>query len=157
MVTVIPRIITTPYPRTRLPLYLYTFSIGIACSLLYWNLLYCKNYNCASDKEKELKLGATKHLLQYFPVVAAPIIMFVSFSWLIVAIHYASSSCILNFNFMEMPSAVFCSLLGGISSVIEIHFSIDVAHVQWTDQWLLSAASSILLCLLHASIAFTLQ
>uniref|UniRef100_A0A1I7T3B9 CDT1 domain-containing protein n=1 Tax=Caenorhabditis tropicalis TaxID=1561998 RepID=A0A1I7T3B9_9PELO len=38
-----------------------------------------------------------------------------------------------------MPSAVFCSLLGGISSVIEIHFSIDVVNVQWTDQWLLSA------------------
>lgn len=38
-----------------------------------------------------------------------------------------------------MPSAVLCSLLGGISSVIEIHFSIEVNQVQWTDQWLLSS------------------
>ncbi|KAF1761554.1 hypothetical protein GCK72_009810 [Caenorhabditis remanei] len=155
MVTVIPKIITTPYPRTRLPMYLYTFSIIVSCSLLYWNLLYCENDDCL--EEKQSRWGTTKHLLQYFPVIAAPIIIFISLSWLIIAIHYSSSSCVLTFNFMEMPSAVFCSLLGGISSVIEIHFSIDVANFEWTDQWLLSAASSILLCLLHATIAFTLQ
>ncbi|CAL2037163.1 unnamed protein product [Caenorhabditis brenneri] len=155
MVTVIPKIITTPYPRTRLPMYLYALSIIISCSLLYWNLLYCKNYDCLV--EKEFRWGPTKHLLQYFPVVAAPIIIFISSSWLIIGLHYSNSSCILAFNFMEMPSAVFCSLLGGISSVIEIHFSIDVVNVQWTDQWLLSAGSSIVLCLLHATIAFTLQ
>ncbi|CAS00300.1 Protein CBG25938 [Caenorhabditis briggsae] len=155
MVTVIPKIITTPYPRTRLPMYLYTLSIIVSCSLLYWNLLYCKNYDCSA--EQEIRFGPKKHILQYFPVLAAPIIIFISLSWLIIAVHYSSTACIVTFNFMEMPSAVFCSMLGGVSSVIEIHFSIDVVNVEWTDQWLLSSGSSILLCLLHATIAFTLQ
>uniref|UniRef100_A0A8R1IMZ8 Uncharacterized protein n=1 Tax=Caenorhabditis japonica TaxID=281687 RepID=A0A8R1IMZ8_CAEJA len=155
MVTVIPKIISTPYPRTRLPLYLYACSILIACSLLYVNTFYCKDFQCMTGQN--VNMGTTKHLLQYFPLTAATITVFVSVFWLIIAIHYSSSACVSNFNFMEMPAAVFCSLLGGISSVIEIHFSIDIVYMEWTDPWLLSAGSSILLCLLHATVAFTLQ
>ncbi|KJH52087.1 hypothetical protein DICVIV_01789 [Dictyocaulus viviparus] len=35
----------------------------------------------------------------------------------------------------EMPSAVFCSLLAGISAVIEIHYSIDFNHLDWSEKW----------------------
>uniref|UniRef100_A0A8R1EFL3 Uncharacterized protein n=1 Tax=Caenorhabditis japonica TaxID=281687 RepID=A0A8R1EFL3_CAEJA len=90
-------------------------------------------------------------LFKYFPLTAATITVFVSVFWLIIAIHYPSSACVSNFNFMEMPAAVFCSLLGGISSVIEIHFSIDIVNMEWTDPWLLSAVSMELLKVLIPS------
>ncbi|CAB3411000.1 unnamed protein product [Caenorhabditis bovis] len=120
MVKVIPKVINSPYPRSRLPMFLYSVSI-------------------------------------YFPMVAAPTIMIISLTWLITALYYVHSPCTLAYNFMEMPSAVFCSLLSGISAVIEIHFSIDAMQVQWVDQsfWIFTVSTA--LCLLHAMVAFALQ
>ncbi|KAK6735283.1 hypothetical protein RB195_018460 [Necator americanus] len=57
----------------------------------------------------------------------------------------------------EMPSAVFCSLLAGIAAVIEIHYSIDFNHLEWSEKWSWAAADSIALCTVHAVLAFALQ
>ncbi|KAK6055013.1 hypothetical protein COOONC_07482, partial [Cooperia oncophora] len=58
---------------------------------------------------------------------------------------------------MEMPSAVFCSLLAGISAVIEIHYSIDFNHLEWSEKWSWAAADSVALSAIHAVLAFALQ
>ncbi|KIH56990.1 hypothetical protein ANCDUO_12826 [Ancylostoma duodenale] len=56
-----------------------------------------------------------------------------------------------------MPSAVFCSLLAGIAAVIEIHYSIDFNHLDWSEKWSWAAADSVALCTIHAVLAFALQ
>ncbi|VDO96475.1 unnamed protein product [Heligmosomoides polygyrus] len=78
-----------------------------------------------------------------------------------------------------MPTAVFCSLLAGISAVIEIHYSIDFNHLEWSEKWSWAAvglsdeprwtpsaggdlllhfqADSVALSAIHAILAFALQ
>jgi hypothetical protein len=72
-----------------------------------------------------------------------------------------------------MPSAVLCSLLAGISAVIELHYAIDYSSLAWSQQWCLAAVEPLFLGLtsfnlffqgdstalaaLHAILAFSLQ
>ncbi|VDM53086.1 unnamed protein product, partial [Angiostrongylus costaricensis] len=94
-------------------------------------------------------------LFQYFPILTAPLIALISLAWLVTDIFYTNTPCALAYNCMEMPSAVFCSLLAGISAVIEIHYSIDFNNLEWSQKW--SWADSVALCFIHAVLAFALQ
>uniref|UniRef100_A0A0K0DBU1 MARVEL domain-containing protein n=1 Tax=Angiostrongylus cantonensis TaxID=6313 RepID=A0A0K0DBU1_ANGCA len=92
---------------------------------------------------------------QYFPILTAPLIALISLAWFVTNIFYTNTPCALAYNCMEMPSAVFCSLLAGISAVIEIHYSIDFNNLEWSQKW--SWADSVALCFIHAVLAFALQ
>uniref|UniRef100_A0A183BKT4 Uncharacterized protein n=1 Tax=Globodera pallida TaxID=36090 RepID=A0A183BKT4_GLOPA len=61
-----------------------------------------------------------------------------------------------NYNFLEMPNAVFCSLLAGVACVIEIHYNFDYTEIEWTQKWTMAALVAGILSCLHASLAFAL-
>uniref|UniRef100_A0A1I7W7D3 Protein kinase domain-containing protein n=1 Tax=Heterorhabditis bacteriophora TaxID=37862 RepID=A0A1I7W7D3_HETBA len=65
----------------------------------------------------------------------ALLIALISFAWFVTNIFYANTPCAIAYNCMEMPSAVLCSLLAGISAVIEIHYSIDFNHIERSEKW----------------------
>ncbi|CAD6196619.1 unnamed protein product [Caenorhabditis auriculariae] len=158
MVTMIPKVVSAPYPRARLPLFLYTLSIVLAIFLFYCSGVYCALNPCnGQDAAFSILFSAFLFKLVYFPTVASPIIFFISSSWLITALFYANNPCTTTYNCMEMPSAVFCSLLAGISAVIEIHFSVGFKQLDWTERWCWTAADAVALCGIHAMVAFALQ
>ncbi|GMR37022.1 hypothetical protein PMAYCL1PPCAC_07217 [Pristionchus mayeri] len=128
---------------------LYLLSIIISLLLFYSCTFNC--FHCPPSPSRTL------HIVQYFPVGVSPCIALTSIGWIITKLFYSSDPCILSYNFIEMPSAVFSSLAAGICAVIEILYSTDFSQMQWIDKISSSAAISIALCALHAIAAFSLE
>jgi hypothetical protein len=62
----------------------------------------------------------------------------------------------IEYSCLEMPTAVFCSLMAGITAVIEIHYSFDYSYLYWSEKWTFAAADAVGLVFVHAGIAFSL-
>ncbi|XGW12747.1 hypothetical protein V3C99_013421 [Haemonchus contortus] len=144
----------TQVSRSRLPLILYVTSIVFSIFLFYWSGIYCRYNRCGESLSWPEK---NRQYAQYFPILTAPLIAMISLAWFITNVFYTNTPCAIAYNCMEMPSAVFCSLLAGISAVIEIHYSIDFNHLEWSEKWSWAAADSVALSAIHAVLAFALQ
>ncbi|CAJ0567465.1 unnamed protein product, partial [Mesorhabditis spiculigera] len=141
-------------PRPKLPLVLYVISIVLSCLLFYWSGLYCR-WNSCTDRVSEA--WKSKQYAQYFPACVAPLIGLFSVFWLLTSLVYPNTPCHQTYNCMEMPTSVFCSLLAGVSAVIEIHYSIEYAEPSWSERWSWITADAIALGGVHAVLAFALQ
>ncbi|CAI5441141.1 unnamed protein product [Caenorhabditis angaria] len=153
MVTVIPKVVNSQYHRTKFPPTLYIMSMIMSTCLFLLKPIFCSFQQCKPMP------SILEDPLPYVSVITAPIIFIISLIWLGTACTYPSNNCTQSYNFMEMPSAVFCSLIAGISAVVEVHFSVinRITNDHLTEQWFFSAMISLALCLLHALVAFALQ
>ncbi|GMT16799.1 hypothetical protein PFISCL1PPCAC_8096 [Pristionchus fissidentatus] len=143
-----PPLLVFRRPSTHI-IVLYTLSIIISLLLFYSCTFHC--FNCSPSSTRSLFIA------QYFPIIISPCIAIISMVWLVTKIFYSSDPCNLSYNFIEMPSAVFCSLATGICAVIEILYSTDFTQMEWINKVSSSAAISIALCALHAIVAFSLE
>ncbi|KAK6021473.1 hypothetical protein OSTOST_12854, partial [Ostertagia ostertagi] len=145
-------------PLRRLILFSGTTAYGhilvLSIFLFYWSGIYCRYNRCG---ESLIWPEKNRQYAQYFPIFTAPLIAMISLAWLVTNVCYSNTPCAIAYNCMEMPSAVFCSLLAGISAVIEIHYSIDFNHLEWSEKWSWAAADSVALSAIHAVLAFALQ
>ncbi|CAJ0959602.1 unnamed protein product, partial [Mesorhabditis belari] len=144
------------HPRPRLPLVLYIISIVLSSLLFYWAGVYCRwnYYDCSETLNFPMK---NREYAQYFPIFVGPLICLLSVMWLMTNVFYANTPCANAYNCLEMPTAVFSSLLAGVSAVIEIHYSFDFNRLIWSEQWSWAAADAVALGAVHAFLAFALQ
>ncbi|VDL81943.1 unnamed protein product, partial [Nippostrongylus brasiliensis] len=129
--------------------------------LFYWSGIYCRYNRCGESLVWPEK---NRQYAQVSPAFSTNISTnaeddrsLISLSWFVTNVFYTNTPCAITYNCMEMPSAVFCSLLAGISAVIEIHYSIDFNHLEWSEKWSWAAADSVALSAIHAVLAFALQ
>ncbi|CAI4223909.1 unnamed protein product [Auanema sp. JU1783] len=141
-------------PRSRLPIVLYISSIILCLILFYGSAVYCQYDRCENSFVYPEK---NRMYALYFPIFVAPLIGLLSTAWLITNLFYTNTPCAIAYNCLEMPCAVFCSLLSGVSAVIVIHYSFDYVTQKWSEQWALAAADAIALGAVHAVLAFGLQ
>nr|CAD2193205.1 unnamed protein product [Meloidogyne enterolobii] len=97
------------------------------------------------------------HFSEQLAIFVSCIVIAGSFCWLFANYKNIENTFLINYNFLEMPTAVLCSLLTGICGVVEIHYNINYSHTyNWTERWALITVDSALLVLLHAGMAFAL-
>ncbi|KAI6196029.1 hypothetical protein M3Y94_01060300 [Aphelenchoides besseyi] len=141
--------------RRAILLSFYTLSIILSILLFFFAGIYCQYQRCTitwNEKNRQYA-QASSHI---FPMVVACLTMFLSFAWLISNSCYLESECMHEYHCLEMPTAVFCSLICGVTAVIEIHYSFDYSFLVWSEKWTFAAADSVAMVFLHAAIAFAL-
>ncbi|KHN87564.1 hypothetical protein Tcan_01417 [Toxocara canis] len=138
--------------REKFLLFLYSISIVLSVLLFYWSGVYCQYNRCSLTWPER-----NRQYAQIFPMCAAPLIIVFSLCWLLANSALMQASYRQTYSYLEMPTAVGCSLLAGICAVIEFHHSIDYAFLHWSEKWSFAAVDSTALAFLHAVIAFALQ
>ncbi|KAI6193563.1 hypothetical protein M3Y96_01031400 [Aphelenchoides besseyi] len=134
--------------RRAILLLFYTLSIILSILLFFFAGIYCQWDRCTITWNEKNR--------QIFPMIVACLTMFLSLAWLISNSCYLESECMHEYHCLEMPTAVFCSLICGVTAVIEIHYSFDYSFLVWSEKWTFAAADSVAMVFLHAAIAFAL-
>lgn len=129
----------------------YSVSMLLSVALFFFSGVYCQVSDCSVTWAER-----NRQYAQIFPMAVSCLIFFLSATWLVSNYCYVESSCLREYSALEMPTSVTCSLLAGISAVIEIHFSFDYSHMYWSEQWTFAAADAVAIALLHAGIVFAL-
>ncbi|KAI6184799.1 hypothetical protein M3Y97_00635000 [Aphelenchoides bicaudatus] len=125
----------------------YTLSIFLSILLFFFAGIYCRTMlsRCSITWNENNRAYA-----QIFPMVVSCFTLFLSTAWLISNSCYLDSTCMHEYNCLEFPTAVFCSLMCGICAVIEIHYSFDYSYLYWSEKWTFAAANAVALVFLHA-------
>uniref|UniRef100_A0A1I7SCM4 G_PROTEIN_RECEP_F1_2 domain-containing protein n=1 Tax=Bursaphelenchus xylophilus TaxID=6326 RepID=A0A1I7SCM4_BURXY len=129
----------------------YGLSILLSILLFFFAGIYCRLGHCTITWTEQ-----NRQYAQIFPMFVACLTLLLSLSWLISNSCYMDSPCMQDYNCLEMPTAVFCSLMAGICAVIEIHYSFDYSYIYWSEKWTFAAADAVAMVFLHAAIAFAL-
>uniref|UniRef100_A0A914HL49 Uncharacterized protein n=1 Tax=Globodera rostochiensis TaxID=31243 RepID=A0A914HL49_GLORO len=129
---------------------LYTTSTLLSMFLIYLSAFHCQFVAGCTPLEKQ------NQFTQIVAVFFACYIFIFSLCWLFANCQKVENSYLNNYNFLEMPNAVFCSLLAGVACVIEIHYNFDYTEIEWTQKWTMAALVAGILSCLHASLAFAL-
>ncbi|MFH4980108.1 hypothetical protein AB6A40_006817 [Gnathostoma spinigerum] len=132
--------------------FLYSTSIFLSMLLFYWSGIYCQIFNCVLSWQLR-----NRQYAQIFPTCSACLTTIASVFWLLTNSVFLDWQHRHSYGFLEMPTAVGCSLLGGVSAVIEFHSSVDYTYLNWGEKWNLAAIDSTILAFLHAVIAFALN
>ncbi|KAL3109964.1 hypothetical protein niasHT_017337 [Heterodera trifolii] len=134
--------------RRCVVLTLYTISTLLSSFLIYLAAFHCQSMFRCTLLEKQ------NQFTQIVAILFACVIIISSLIWLYANCHKVENTCLNNYNFLEMPNAVFCSLLAGVACVIEIHYNFDYTDIEWTKKWTMVALVAGLLSSLHAALAF---
>ncbi|KAI1706849.1 hypothetical protein Ddc_15116 [Ditylenchus destructor] len=149
-----------PYSRmgnTRrwIVLTLYSCSVVLSACLFFLAGVYCQVAgglaSCSLSWAER-----NRQYAQFFPICASCLVLLLSLCWLISNLRRVETSCMRDYSFLEMPSAVGSCLLAGVCAVIEIHYNFDYSYLYWSEKWALAAADSVILVFLHAGLAFAL-
>uniref|UniRef100_A0AC35U5K8 Cornichon family AMPA receptor auxiliary protein 2 n=1 Tax=Rhabditophanes sp. KR3021 TaxID=114890 RepID=A0AC35U5K8_9BILA len=156
-------------------LFLYSTSIFLSILLFLWSGIYCHLYRCAvgisdakisTDSIESWFKASGYQFLEYdktidyaptFPLIVSLILILLSTTWLVNNTVYIATECMRNCNCLEMPTAVFCSLLAGVCAVVEIHYTYHNQIPSWGEKWSFPATSSAILLIVHAAIVFALS
>uniref|UniRef100_A0A914D699 Uncharacterized protein n=1 Tax=Acrobeloides nanus TaxID=290746 RepID=A0A914D699_9BILA len=140
--------------RRFILLSLYGLSIALSLAVFLTSGIYCQVVKCNLTSTEK----GRQHV-QIFPLCVSCLILVLSLAWLLTHLSYIDTECFQDYTCLEMPTAVFSSLLAGVCAVIEIHYSFDYSYAYWSEKWTLAAVkigASTALVFLHATIAFTL-
>uniref|UniRef100_A0A0N4ZHI1 Transmembrane protein n=1 Tax=Parastrongyloides trichosuri TaxID=131310 RepID=A0A0N4ZHI1_PARTI len=154
-------------------LFLYTCSITLSSLLFLWSGIYCQFYHCIIDKsdnpqprgfsnlfsKEDLITSDSENIVEYVPtlsLIISVLLLVSSLIWFVNNTVYKATEFMRDYNCLEMPTAVFSSLLSGVCAVVEIHYTYHDQSTYWGEKWSFPATAASLLLFIHAAIVFAL-